>query len=117
MSKFRPEKQKYFQTGVTGYIGSGNNLQVFTRRGKPSFSKLKQIYGSHLEDFKANNPRHKKEKKLSNELRTQIKENARKEYRSFIRKQILIICISIIITSGIIIAIGKIIFHFYPNLK
>ncbi len=117
MSKFRPEKQKYFQTGITGYIGSGNNLQVFTRRGKPSFAKLKQIYGDHLEDFKTKNPKHTEVQKISRERKDQIKANAKKALRLYIRKQILIACLSVIIVAAIVIVIGKMIFHFYPNLK
>lgn len=117
MTKFRPERQKYFQTGVTGYIGSGNNLQVFTRRGKPTFSKLKQIYGDHLEDFNSKESVHPEGKKISKELKEQIKAKARKDYKIFLRKQMLIVCISLIIVTIIIIGLGKALFHFYPKLK
>ena len=37
-----------------GYMGFGMRKEVYTRRPKTSFSKMKKIYGDHLEDFRAN---------------------------------------------------------------
>ncbi len=117
MTKFSPEKRKYYKIGVSGYIGAGNNINVFTRRPKPSFSKLKQIYGEHLEDFKVNDSTHKDRKKISNELREKIKANARKDYKRFIRNQIIIALISLIIVFLMILIVWKIILYFYSDLK
>lgn len=34
-----------------GYMGFGMRKEVYTRRPKTSFSKMKKIYGDHMEDF------------------------------------------------------------------
>lgn len=34
-----------------GYMGFGMRKEVFTRKPKTSFSKMKKIYGDHMEDF------------------------------------------------------------------
>ena len=34
-----------------GYMGFGMRKEVYTRKPKTSFSKMKKIYGDHMEDF------------------------------------------------------------------
>jgi hypothetical protein len=34
-----------------GYMGFGMRKEVYTRKPKTSFSKVRKIYGDHLEDF------------------------------------------------------------------
>ena len=38
-----------------GYMGFGMRKEVYTRKPKTSLSKMKKIYGDHLEDFHINN--------------------------------------------------------------
>ncbi len=42
-----------------GYMGFGMRKEAYTRKPKTSFSKMKKIYGDHLEDF------HKSKKNLN----------------------------------------------------
>ena len=34
-----------------GYMGFGMRKEVYTRKPKTSFSRMKKIYGDHMEDF------------------------------------------------------------------
>jgi len=38
-----------------GYMGFGMRKEVYKRKPKTSFSKMKSIYGDHLEDFHKHN--------------------------------------------------------------
>ena len=117
MNKFRAEDRKYFNIATTAYIGAGNNLLVFTRRAKPSFSKIKQIYGEHLENSVHTQTPIKNEKKLSAELKLKIREEIRKETIRGIRNQILAIFISLIIFAILIFGAMKLIYLLFPTLK
>ena len=117
MSKFKPGKRSYFQTGVSGYIGAGNRVSVFTRRSKPPFSKLKQIYGDHLEALGNEHLISKDHPKVSPELKERIRESFKKEYRKYIQNQILSIAISVLIFLILCIVVWKVLVHFYPNFN
>lgn len=39
-----------------GYMGFGMRKEVYTRKPKTSFSKMKKIYGDHMEDFHKSKP-------------------------------------------------------------
>jgi hypothetical protein len=60
-----------------GYMGFGMRKEVFTRKPKTSFSKMKMIYGDHMEDFH-------KSKKVKNEWSEKDKE----EFKKFITNKI-----------------------------
>ena len=60
-----------------GYMGFGMRKEVYTRRPKTSFSKMKKIYGDHMEDFH-------KSKKVKNEWSEKDKE----EFKRFITNKI-----------------------------
>ena len=110
MNKFRSESRKYFQIGTTAYLGAGSNPLVFTRRSKPSFSKIKQIYGEHLENYKHIEKPIRKGGKLSAELKLKIKEEIRKETIRGIRNLILAVLIGLIIFSILFLGAIKL-FH------
>ena len=60
-----------------GYMGFGMRKEVYTRRPKTSFSKMKKIYGDHMEDF------HKSKK-----VKTEWSEKDKEEFKRFITNKI-----------------------------
>jgi len=115
MIRFRPNSRNYFQTGGSAYIGSGNRMSVFTRRSRPAFSKIKQIYGDHMEALKVEHhelrPHHPDVGKLRKKVLTDIK----KENIRFIRKQIMAFLLSFMIVALLLFVGWRIIIAFYPN--
>jgi hypothetical protein len=60
-----------------GYMGFGMRKEVYQRKPKTSFSKMKRIYGDHLEDF------HK-----SKAVRNQWSEKDKEEFKAYVSKKI-----------------------------
>lgn len=58
-------------------MGFGMRKEVYTRRPKTSFSKMKKIYGDHMEDF------HKSKK-----VKTEWSEKDKEEFKRFITNKI-----------------------------
>ena len=111
MNKFRPEKRSYFQTGVSGYIGSGNNPMVYSKRAMPSFARLRQIYGDHLELYHAPKITLNKQQELPIEIKNEIKRKFKKEHQRNIIKQLIALFISIALLAITVAAIMKVIFY------
>ena len=102
MSKFDQEQRSYFQIGEVGYIGAGSKIAVFTRRSKPAFAKLKQIYGDHLENLKLSKDDGSKVVLISKAEKELIKLQVRKEFRAEVIKRIIILAVSIILTMVVV---------------
>lgn len=60
-----------------GYMGFGMRKEVYTRKPKTSFSKMKKIYGDHLENF------HK-----SKAVKNQWSEQEKEEFKAYVTKKI-----------------------------
>ena len=60
-----------------GYMGFGMRKEVYTRKPKTSFSKMKKIYGDHMEDF------HK-----SRSVQKEWSEKDKEEFRKMITNKI-----------------------------
>ncbi|MFB6343557.1 hypothetical protein ACE1ET_17670 [Saccharicrinis sp. FJH62] len=116
MSKFRPEGRRYYKTGVSGYIGAGNNPLVYTKSSVPSFAKLKQLYGDHLENYHHEKLTPNDEKKISGELKEKIRSQIKKEIRATYRKRIVSLTISLIFVLLVIFILYKVVIHFFPSL-
>jgi hypothetical protein len=83
-----------------GYMGFGMRKEVYTRKPKTSFSKMKRIYGDHLEDF------HK-----SKSVKNQWSEKDKEEFKAFVAKKIkndnvLEGVVNLIVYASIAIIIG-----------
>ena len=115
MNKFRPESRRYFQTGISGYIGSGNNPLVYSRRSMPSFAKLRQIYGDHLESYKVHEVEISSRKELPVDIRNRIRDDFKKEHYKNIRNHILALLISVILLGGSVWAVIELIFYLKMN--
>ena len=116
MNKFSSEDRKYFSIGVGGYIGAGNNPLVFTRRPKPSFSRVRQIYGEHLEKLEHSGKSLKQGKKLSGELKSKFRAEIKRESIDGVRNRILAVLISLILFSILIWGAIKLIYLLIPYL-
>ncbi|MFC2098257.1 hypothetical protein ACFLSP_00795 [Bacteroidota bacterium] len=97
-SKFDKQQRSYFQIGEVGYIGAGSKIAVFTRRSKPAFARLKQIYGDHLENLKLSKADDTEVVVISKAEKELIKIQIRKEFRAEVIKRIIILAVSIILT-------------------
>jgi len=74
--------------------------EVYTRKPKTSFSKMKKIYGDHLEDF------HKSES-----VQNQWSEKDKEEFKAFVTKKIkndnvMEAVVNLIVYVGLTIIIG-----------
>lgn len=85
---------------TSGYIGFGNQSSVFTRTAKLPFSKMKTIYGEELERL---NSKKTNSKQLQNQLtkaeKLEIKNRLNKEFATLRKKQLIAVCIAIILLS------------------
>ena len=117
MINFRKDQRRHFRIGVSGYIGAGNKIEVFTRRPKSSFSKLRQLYGDQLERLKSSHSGPIEVSEISLELREKIKSDIRKQYKRTKRNQIFAFSISIVILVILIIVIAKVAEYYIQNFK
>ena len=90
MSRFKPEGRKYHQNIGSSYMGAGRSLNSFTQKARSPFSKIKQIYGDHLESISIHYPDVKKQKSLSPELKEQIRAKMRASQRKVLIRQIIV---------------------------
>ncbi|MFC0877868.1 hypothetical protein ACE01N_14815 [Saccharicrinis sp. FJH2] len=116
MSKFRPEGRKYYKTGVSGYIGAGNNPLVYSRSSVPSFAKLKQLYGDHLENYHHEQLTSNDKEEISVELKEKIRNQIKKEIRATYRRRIAALTISLTFVLLVIFVLYKVVVHFFPSL-
>lgn len=91
------------------YIGSGNRVAVFTRRSRPAFSKLKQVYGDHMENMKVQHHELRKDQPVAEEVRKKVRQDLKKEYVKTIWKQIPALIISLLIIGLLLIIFWEII--------
>jgi hypothetical protein len=87
-----------------GYIGFGMRKEVYTRKPKTSFSKMKKIYGDHLEDF------HK-----SKEVRSRWSDKDKEAFKAYVTKKIqrnnvMESILNLIAYTGIVIIVGMAIY-------
>jgi hypothetical protein len=87
-----------------GYIGFGMRKEVYTRKPKTSFSKMKKIYGDHLEDF------HK-----SKEVRNRWSDKDKEAFKAYVTKKIqrnnvMESILNLIAYTGIVIIVGMAIY-------
>ncbi|MFB6320450.1 hypothetical protein [Saccharicrinis sp. FJH54] len=116
MTRFRPEGRKYYKTGVSGYIGAGNNPMVYSQSPSASFARLKQLYGDHLENYHHVHKISKSEKEISEEVKRNIRKQVKKEIRATYRKRTIALIISTAIVTGFIFAVYYLLLHFFPSL-
>jgi DNA-directed RNA polymerase alpha subunit len=87
-----------------GYIGFGMRKEVYTRKPKTSFSKMKKIYGDHLEDF------HK-----SKEVRNRWSDKDKEAFKAYVTKKIkndniAERALNLIVYAGIVAIVGMAIY-------
>lgn len=71
-------------------MGAGRTEASFTFKSRPSFSKIKQIYGEHLEGLHPDYPKVKTGKSLDPKIRQQIKNQVKTESQRVLRRQIMV---------------------------
>lgn len=65
-------------------------LNSFTQTARSPFSKIKQIYGDHLESISTHYPSVKKQKSLSPEMKEQIRVKMRTSQRKVVIRQMVV---------------------------
>lgn len=64
-----------------GYMGFGMHKEVYTRKPNTSFSKMKKIYGDHMEDFhKSKAPKKEWSEKDKEEIKRIVKNKIKQNY-------------------------------------
>lgn len=64
-----------------GYMGFGMHKEVYTRKPNTLFSKMKKIYGDHMEDFhKSKAPKKEWSEKDKEEIKRIVKNKIKQNY-------------------------------------
>lgn len=92
-------------------MGFGMRKEVYTRKPKTSFSKMKKIYGDHLEDF------HK-----SKSVQNQWSEKDKEEFKAFVTKKIkndnvMEAVVNLVVYLALIIIVGSAIYFAWGQIK
>lgn len=95
-----------------GYMGFGMRKEVYTRKPKRSFSRLKEIYGENLERFKLISKNKKKwSEKEKDDFRKYIKSRVRQNVLSQDIGSILVYIFTIVIITMALLVAAKIILN------
>lgn len=99
MTRFKAQGRRYHSHLGSSYMGAGRTEDSFTFRARPSFAKIKQIYGEHLEALHPQYPNIKTQK-IDQSVKHEVIRKVKIEHRKTLRRQIIL---ATIITASFII--------------
>lgn len=108
MTRFKAQGRRYHHHLGSSYMGAGRTEDSFTYKPRPSFSKIKQIYGEHLENIHPDYPGVKARTPLDQATKQAIIAKINAQHRKVLIRQIAVGLITTILVIALAIYLSYI---------